>query len=91
MLRAFATYGDVRYERLATISTAHLYNLRKRAGYTERRRYWAQTQPTRVSIGERHAPVPEGRPSFIHLDSVHRGDQGGVKGVYHRNAVDCVT
>ena len=27
----------------------------------------------------------------IRIDSVHQGDQDGVKGVYHINAVDCVT
>jgi transposase InsO family protein len=91
MQRAVATYGDVRYARLATISTAHLYNLRRRTGYTERRREWTKTRPTQVSIGERRAPAPEGRPGFIRIDSVHQGDQDGVKGVYHINAVDCLT
>lgn len=47
--------------------------------------------PTQVSIGERRAPAPEGRPGFIHIDTVHQGDQDGVKGVYHINAVDCLT
>jgi len=91
MQRAVATYGDVRYARLATISTAHLYNLRQRSGYTERRREWTKTRPTQVSIGERRPPAPEGRPGFIRIDSVHQGDQDGVKGVYHINAVDCLT
>ena len=91
MQRAWATYGDARYARLATISTAHLYNLRRRAGYTERRREWTKTRATQVSIGERRAPAPEGRPGFIRIDSVHQGDQDGVKGVYHINAVDCLT
>jgi transposase InsO family protein len=91
MQRALTTYGDTRYARLATISTAHLYNLRQRTGYTERRREWTKTRPTRVSIGERRAPAPEGRPGFIRIDSVHQGDQDGVKGVYHINAVDCLT
>jgi len=91
MQRAWATYGDARYARLATISTAHLYNLRRRTGYTERRREWTKTRPTQVSIGERRAPTPEGRPGFIRIDSVHQGDQDGVKGVYHINAVDCLT
>jgi transposase InsO family protein len=91
MQRALATYGDARYQRLATISSGHLYNLRKRAGYRERRRHWTQTRPTRIAIGERRAPAPEGRPGFIRIDSVHQGDQDGVKGVYHINAVDCVT
>ena len=31
--RAFNDYGDARYERLADLSTSHLYNLRKTAGY----------------------------------------------------------
>jgi len=91
MQRALATYGDVRYARLATISTAHLYNLRKRAGYLKRRQEWTKTRATQVSIGERRAPAPEGRPGFIRIDSVHQGDQDGVKGVYHINAVDCLT
>src|SRR5450631_137480 len=91
MQRAWATYGDVRYARLATISTAHLYNLRRRTGYTERRREWTKTRPTQVNIGERRAPTPEGRPGFIRIDSVHQGDEDGMKGVYHINAVDCLT
>ena len=32
-----------------------------------------------------------GRPGFIRIDTVHQGDQNGVKGVYHINAVDEVT
>lgn len=91
MQRALTTYGDVRYARLAMISTAHLYNLRRRSGYTERRREWTKTRPTQISIGERRPPAPEGRPGFIRIDSVHQGDQDGVKGVYHINAVDCLT
>ncbi|MFZ2629424.1 MAG: hypothetical protein WAX67_11180, partial [Rugosibacter sp.] len=91
MARAFAVFGDTRYARLATISVGHLYNLRKRAGYLDRRRVFTKTQPTTIAIGARRAPAPDGRPGFIHIDSVHQGDQDGVKGVYHINAVDCVT
>lgn len=91
MARALECFGDQRYARLATISSAHLYNLRKRAGYVARRRAWTKTMPTKVRIGERRAPLPEGRPGFIRIDSVHQGDEDGVKGVYHINAVDGVT
>ena len=28
---------------------------------------------------------------YLRLDTVHQGDQDGVKGLYHINAVDCVT
>lgn len=91
MQRALEVFGDTRYERLATISVGHLYNLRKQAGYLDRRRHWTKTHGRSVCIGERRAPAPEGRPGFIRIDSVHQGDQDGVKGVYHINAVDCVT
>jgi len=91
MTKAYQVFGDPRYERLARISTGHLYNLRKRSGYLDHRREWIKTRSTQRAIGERRAPAPEGRPGFIRIDSVHQGDQDGVKGVYHINAVDCVT
>ena len=91
MQRAYAVFGDARYEQLATISVAHLYNLRKQRGYQDRRRHWTKTKGFSVPIGERRAPAPDGRAGFIRIDSVHQGDQDGIKGVYHINAVDCVT
>ncbi len=45
----------------------------------------------RVPIAERRAPAPDHRAGFIRIDSVHQGDQDGVKGLYHINAVDGVT
>ena len=89
--RAYALYGDPRYERLAGLSVSHLYNLRAQAGYQAKRRHWTKTKGTSVPIGERRAPAPEGRPGFIRIDSVHQGDLDGLKGLYHINAVDCVT
>ena len=91
MRRALERYGDTRYERLATISVGHLYNLRKERGYLARRQVFTKTRPTGIAIGVRRAPTPDGRPGFIRIDSVHQGDQDGIKGVYHINAVDCVT
>jgi hypothetical protein len=91
LVRALEIYGDTRYARLARISVAHLYNLRGRASYRDRRRQWDKTRPTPVAIGIRKAPQPEGRPGFIRIDSVHQGHQDGLKGLYHINAVDCVT
>jgi len=91
MERAFAVFGETRYERLATISVAHLYNLRKRSGYQRQRRVWTKTRPVTLAIGERRAPAPNNRPGYLRVDSVHQGDQDGVKGLYHINAVDCVT
>lgn len=80
------------FERLGDISVAHLYNLRRSAGYRDQRVVLSKTQPTkRVDIGVRRAPAPDGRAGFIRIDSVHQGDQDGIKGLYHINAVDCVT
>ena len=89
--RAFEVFGEPRYERLATISVAHLYTLRKRSGYQRQRRVWTKTRPVTLPIGERRAPAPNNRPGYLRVDSVHQGDQDGVKGLYHINAVDCVT
>lgn len=89
--RQFHVYGDVRYRRLASISTSHLYNLRERPGYRGMREHWEKTRRSTVSIGERRAPAPDKRPGFIRIDSVHQGDRDGIKGVYNINAVDCET
>ena len=91
MQRAYSVYGDARYVRLATLSVAHLYNLRHQAGYQVTRAHWTKTRGYAVPIGQRRAPTPDGRPGFIRIDSVHQGDQDGAKGLYHINAVDCVT
>jgi transposase InsO family protein len=83
-------YGKQEYARLAGISVAHLYNLRKSQRYRERRLNYVKTRPAAVSIGERRKPQPQGRPGYLRLDTVHQGDEpkGGEKGVYHINAVD---
>jgi transposase InsO family protein len=91
MERAFGIFGDVRYERLAVISVAHLYNLRQRPVYQRLRQVWTKTRPVTVAIGERRAPSPNNQPGYLRVDSVHQGDRDGIKGVYHINTVDCVT
>jgi len=91
MERAHRVFGDPRYERLAGISVSHLYNLRGSQPYQSKRRHWTKTNPAGVPIGTRRAPQPDGVPGYIRIDSVHQGDLDGVKGVYHINAVDCVT
>ncbi len=91
--REHQLYGKQEYARLAAISVAHLYNLRRSQRYRERRLNYVKTRPTTVSIGERRKPQPQGQPGYLRLDTVHQGDQpgGGAKGVYHINAVDEVT
>ena len=87
----YEIYQHVAYERLATISVAHIYNLRKRRRYRKCCMNYTQTRAVQVAIGERRKPQPEGRPGYIRVDTVHQGDLDGVKGVYHINAVDEVT
>ena len=89
--REFQDYGKPEYQRLASISVAHLYNLRHRQRYRERRLNYTKTRPTAVSIGERRRPDPQGQPGYLRVDTVHQGDRPGAKGVYHINAVDQVT
>lgn len=89
--RAFHAYGDPRYERLATLPASHLYNLRKSAGYRAQRTHFTHTRPACNSIGVRKAPAPDGRAGFVRVDTVHQGDQDGVKGVYHITCVDAVS
>ena len=89
--REVQLYGKQEYARLAGISVAHLYNLRKSRRYRERRLNYIKTRPTAVQIGERRKPEPQGQPGYLRLDTVHQGDQPDAKGVYHINAVDEVT
>ena len=89
--RAYYDFHDQRFERLAKLSVAQLYRLRKTRRYREHRVAYQPTRPTKVAIGERRRPEPQGRPGYLRVDTVHQGDQDGVKGVYHINAVDEVT
>jgi transposase InsO family protein len=91
LYREYFEFADARYERLANISVAHIYNLRKHRSYREKRMVFHKTRPTPVSIGERRRPEPDGRPGYLRVDAVHQGDLDGVKGVYHINAIDEVT
>jgi transposase InsO family protein len=91
LYREYHDFGQSEYERLARISVAHLYNLRKSRTYRQKRMAYQHTRPTAVSIGERRKPDPQGKPGFLRVDTVHQGDLEGVKGVYHINAVDEIT
>ena len=89
--RAYYDFQGAAYERLAKLSVAQLYRLRKSRRYRERRIVYQPTRPVQVSIGERRRPETNGQPGYLRVDTVHQGDLDGVKGVYHINAVDEVT
>ncbi len=89
--RALTIFKQTQYQRLAGISVAHLYNLRKSKCYLRQRYTFEKTRPKVALIGIRKKPRPHGEPGFIRIDTVHQGDQDKQKGVYHINAVDEVT
>ena len=89
--RAWRVFDCPEYKRLATISVSHLYNLRRSSAYLNQRRRFEKTRPTPSAIGERRKPIPDGKPGYIRVDTVHQGDLDGVKGLYHINAVDEIT
>ncbi len=89
--RAWRLFELSNYQRLAGISVSHLYNLRRSKIYQGSRRKFNKTRSKTSSIGERRKPQPHGQPGYIRVDTVHQGDQDGVKGLYHINAVDEVT
>jgi len=89
--RAGEIFGEAGYQRLAQISVAHLYNLRRSGAYRRVRVHFTKTTPRPSVIGERRKPSPNGKPGYIRVDTVHQGDLDGVKGVYYINAVDEVT
>src|SRR5450432_2462302 len=89
--RALSDFADPQYQRLAELSVAQLYRLRKSRAFRQRLATYQKTRPTKVAIGERRRPQPNGQPGYLRVDTVHQGDLDGVKGVYHINAVDEVT
>jgi len=89
--REYNAYGQTAYQRLATLSVAHLYRLRNSQAYRKRNTSYQPTRPTVIPIGERRKPQPCGMAGYLRIDTVHQGDQDGRKGLYHINAVDEVT
>jgi transposase InsO family protein len=89
--REWHVFGQQHYSRLAEISIAHLYNLRKSVAYRQCAAEFTHTAASVIAIGERRRPDPQGAPGYLRVDTVHQGDWEGEKGVYHINAVDTVT
>lgn len=85
------TLGDWRYELLRDISVSRLYDLRQHRRYREEALHIEKTKPVQRPIGERRKPEPSGAPGYLRVDTVHQGDFGKKKGVYHINHVDEVT
>ena len=96
--RQYEQFGESDYQRLAQISIAHLYRLRRSRAYQARQVEVKPTRPVKAStIGERRKPCPDGCPGYLRIDTVHQGDlrelwdRKPIKGVYYLNVVDEVT
>lgn len=75
--RAYHEFKEPKYQRLAELSVAQMYRLRKSRVYRQRRVTYQPTKPTQVAIGERRRPEPDRRPGYLRVDTVHQGDRDG--------------
>ena len=89
--REFELFGQREFARLSRISVSHLYNLRRSMAYRKQAAHFDSTKPVHIAIGERRRPEPGQQPGFLRVDTVHKADWKGVKGIYHINSVDAVT
>lgn len=91
LIRAWKFFKDKAYERLSKISVAQIYRLRGKRQYTSKSKTFSHTRAVNTNIGIRRKPQSNGKPGYLRVDSVHQGDLGQVKGIYHINFVDETT
>lgn len=89
--REYTVFGKQEYQRLASISVSHLYNLRNSDVYRRQRVRITPTKGHDISIGDRRKPDPKGKPGYLRVDTVHQGHQDGKPGLYYINSVDTIT
>ena len=89
--REYTVYHKAAYQRLASISSSHIYNLRRRAAYRQHHVHHIKTRARAVGIGERRQPSQRGQPGYLRAGTVHQGDTSTREGLYHINAVDALT
>ena len=89
--REYEIFNKTEYGNVSQISIAHIYNLRATRQYQSHCLTIKKTQSNKIPIGERKKPEPCGKPGFLRVDSVHQGDYGKQKGVYHINITDETT
>jgi hypothetical protein len=88
LVRQYEKFGKKEYQNIRNISPSHIYNLRTTRFYQSHTITFNKTQATKINIGERRKPDPQGRPGYLRVDTIHQGDRDGKKGVYHINTVD---
>ena len=63
--REYTVYNKAAYQRLASISASHIYNLRRTAAYRQHHVHHTKTRSRGVSIGERRKPDPRRQPGYL--------------------------
>lgn len=87
--REYEEFGNFEFKKLSEISVSHIYNLRSNFIYRNIIKTYHHTKPVMVPIGLRRKPMPNGKPGYIRVDTVHQGDDSELgKSVYHINFVD---
>jgi predicted DNA-binding transcriptional regulator AlpA len=86
--REYTLFSKEDYNNISSISCSHIYNLRETRQYRSHSITVKKTNPTKVSIGDRRKPDPEGKPGYLRVDTVHQGDYEKKKGIYHINITD---
>lgn len=89
--REYNLFHKQAYQNISSISASHIYNLRDTRQYKSHSLTIKKTNPTKVPIGERRKPDPQGKLGYLRVDTVHQGDLDKEKGIYHINIVDEVT
>ena len=88
--RAYHEFKESQYQRLAELSVAQMYQLRKSHTYRQRLVTYQSTQPSQVAIGERRTPAPDERPRYQLHDSVQPGNRHRLQGVGSLKSVEVV-
>lgn len=89
--REHNVFGKTEYSKIGEISSSHIYNLRETRQYISHSLTIKKTNPSKVPIGERRKPDPQGKPGYLRVDTVHQGDLDKEKGIYHINIADEIT
>ena len=76
--REYCVYHKEAYQRLASISSSHIYNLRRGAAYRQHHVHHTKTRARAVSIGERRKPDHRGRPGSFSPPCRQRASFGKV-------------
>ena len=89
--RMYEVHRNERFQRFASISSGHIYNLRMTRSYRRGRHTFHRTCSTPVRIDQHRNPTPDGRHGHLRVGTAHLGDPESNMGICVINVVDKVT